>query len=285
MAIIVRIFSNSLGNVYQKNLTIKNCNPLAVNAVTYLFLSILCVPLFLFYSFSKFEIEFWLCAIFVGILGALGNGCLVKALQDGELSVLGPINSYKPIFAMIFALVFLKEIPSIWGCLGIVLILSGSYFLVEASKGGFIYSFFKNKSVQFRFWALLFCSIEAVLIKKLILLSSIGAAFVVWCYFGAIFSFILLRLYNTMILQDIKSVLMCNFSTIAKIVVCIGLMQFTTNCIFKYMDVAYALSIFQLSSLVSILLGYKLFQEKNIKRKFLGAIIMVLGAILIIMYN
>jgi len=65
-------------------------------------------------------------------------------------------------------------------------------------------------------------------------------------------------------------------------VLCIGTMQYTTNYVFDRMNVGYALALFQLSTIVSILLGYKIFREQAIGRKLLGAVIMIVGSVLII---
>ncbi|MEP1953332.1 MAG: EamA family transporter, partial [Algoriphagus sp.] len=67
------------------------------------------------------------------------------------------------------------------------------------------------------------------------------------------------------------------------LVVCIGTMQLSTNFVFEKMDVGYALSLFQLSILVSVLLGYRVFQEKDIKKKIIGSAIMIAGSVMIIL--
>ena len=60
-------------------------------------------------------------------------------------------------------------------------------------------------------------------------------------------------------------------------------MQFMTNYVFDNMSVGYALSLFQLSIIVSIIFGYKFFQEKEIRKKIMGSIIMIVGSVLIIL--
>ena len=62
-------------------------------------------------------------------------------------------------------------------------------------------------------------------------------------------------------------------------------MQMTTNYVFEKMNVGYALAIFQLSTIVSVVLGYKFFKEKDIGKKLLGSFIMVTGSVLIILYG
>ena len=47
--------------------------------------------------------------------------------------------------------------------------------------------------------------------------------------------------------------------------------------------VEYALALFQTSSLISVLLGYKVFKESNIVERLVGSLVMIAGAVLIIM--
>ena len=62
-----------------------------------------------------------------------------------------------------------------------------------------------------------------------------------------------------------------------------GLMQLTTNYVFAHMPVGYALSLFQLSIVVSVWLGFTVFREKDIGRKIIGSLIMMGGSVLIIL--
>lgn len=61
-------------------------------------------------------------------------------------------------------------------------------------------------------------------------------------------------------------------------------MQYSTNFVFEKMNVGYALALFQLSSLVTVFLGYEIFKEKNLKEKIIGTCIMILGSVLIILH-
>jgi drug/metabolite transporter (DMT)-like permease len=62
-----------------------------------------------------------------------------------------------------------------------------------------------------------------------------------------------------------------------------GIMQMATNYSFAHMQVGYALALFQLSGIVSVGLGYMFFKERNIRKKLLGTVIMIMGAVLIIL--
>jgi len=93
--------------------------------------------------------EFWIYSILGGMLGAAGNGFLIKALQSGELSVLGPINSYKSIVGMLIGILLLHEIPNVWGLMGIIIIIAGSYFVLDTTDEKFSWNIKKaGNSIQ-----------------------------------------------------------------------------------------------------------------------------------------
>ena len=283
IAVSVRILSNPLANVFQKQLTAKGNHPLLINFLTYLLLSVVCIFIAIPVQWKNLGMQFWLYSILGGIAGALGNGFLVKALQKGDLSVLGPINSYKSIVGIIVGIFLLREIPNLWGVMGIALIVYGSYFVLDTTEEKFSAALLKKDEIQYRIWAMILTAIEAVFIKKIILASSSTIAFISWCCFGAVFSFLFLFVYRLNLLTEIRKVELASFSRYMFLIVCIGLMQFTTNYTFAHIPVGYALSLFQLSTIVSVILGHRLFEEQDIRKKLVGSAIMIAGSIVIIL--
>lgn len=285
ISLLLRILSNPIGNVFQKKLTEQNNHPLLVNLLTFSILGILCIVPALQQDWGQVSYLSWYYGIIAGIFGAVGNGFLVKALQGGDLSILGPINSYKSVVGILIGIVFLHEIPSIWGIIGIALIIYGSYFVLDTMKERFSWSLLKNKEIQYRIWAMILTAIEAVFIKKVILYSSTIVSFIFWCWFGAFFSFVLLFFFKVRLIKEIKQVKLHHLLTYGFLVLSIGTMQYTTNYVFSHMNVGYALALFQLSTIISIFLGYRIFKEQNIKKKLLGAVIMIAGSVVIILLN
>ncbi|ULQ53742.1 EamA family transporter [Flavihumibacter fluvii] len=283
IAVLLRIISNPVGNVFQKQLTSGGHHPLLVNFLTYLLLSVLVITLAWPVHWLELPPGFWYNAIAAGIAGALGNGFLVKALQMGDLSVLGPVNSYKSVIGIIVGIFLLGEVPNIWGLLGVVLIIWGSYFVLDTTEERFSWALLKKKEIQYRIWAMVLTAIEAVLIKKIILYSSPTTAFICWCWFGAFFSGLLLFFFRqniALVNGPLKGGIILKY---ALLVTCIGIMQFTTNYAFDHMQVGYALSLFQLSTIISVLLGHRLFGEKHIRQKLIGSAIMIIGSVIIIL--
>lgn len=267
--ILIRIFSNSYLNAFQKILTNKGQKSSVINFYTYLGLSI-CGLFFI----NQISITNAILAnvLIMGFLGALGNYFIIKALSLGDLSAIAPINSYKPIVAIIIGFLYLREIPNINAFLGILLIIFGTYFVLGAKSKTKI-----NKSAIFyRVLALIFSGTEAIFIKKIILLSGVNNAFFLWVFSGLIFSLLFVAVsHNNLEIKSLKYQLL--------LVLAVGVMQYSTNYVFAKMNVSYALALFQLSTILSVFLGANLFKEENFKEKLIGSIIMAIGAVIIIL--
>lgn len=276
IAILFRIFSNSFSNVFQKKLTKSGEAATCINCINYILMSLISIPLLLLVNFSLITPEFWLYAIAGGITGAIGNCFMVLALKQGELSVLGPINSYKAIVGMIFGIFLLHEYPNIYGLLGIGLIIIGSYFILESPKA------LLRKDIQYRIYALIFTAIEAVFIKKVIILSSIASSFIISSFLGAIFSYLIMRILEN---EELHIPTKKNSIMYISTTLCFAIMTFTTAYVFKYMNVGYALSLFQLSIILNVILGYKLFNEKKLIKKLLGSLIILIGSAAILIFG
>ena len=266
--ISTRIISNSYLNVFQKILTNQNNKPSVINFYTYLGLTLLClclIPFFKLIITTSLILNF----IIMGLLGALGNYFIIKALSIGELSSLAPINSYKPIVALIFAFFYLKEIPSLIAFSGILLIILGTYILHFGRQ-------YNKKAIFYRVLALIFSGSEAVFIKKIILLTNIPTSFALWAISGLIFSFIfIIGNKHKEKLPSAKYLILLIFS--------VAIMQYSTNFVFSKINVSYALALFQLSTLLSVFLGVNIFKEEGLKRKIIASLIMIFGAIVIIL--
>lgn len=276
IAIFIRITTNSLSNVFQKKLAFENENPINVNFINYLLLSLFSIPFIFFINSSVLTAKFWIYALAGGLTGAICNCFMVMALEKGELSVLGPINSYKAVIGLIFGMIILHEIPNIYGLLGIIFIIFGSYFILETPKA------ILKKDIQYRIYALIFSAIEAVFIKKVIILSSITVSFITSSILGAIFSYIIMRIFSASKpkIPSNKHIIMYILAAL-----CFGLMTFTTAYVFKYMNVGYALSLFQLSIIINVILGYKLFNEQKILKKLFGSLIILIGSATILIFG
>ena len=265
LSIFIRIVSNSSLNVFQKLLSLKGQKSSAINFYTYLGLTILGLVFWQQFNFVILKLT-----LIMGFLGCSGNYFIIRSLSIGELSALAPINSYKPVIALLFGVIFLHEIPGANAIGGMILIIIGTYFVLETNWK------FNKAAILYRVLALIFSALEAIVIKKIILITNVTEAFVLWALAGLLFSsfFVLISGHKPIIKSYTYQFLL---------ILSVGIMQYSTNFVFSQMNVSYALALFQLSTILSVFLGVNIFKEKSLKRKLFGSIVMVIGAVLIIL--
>jgi len=283
LALLCRIIVNPLSNVLQKQLTQKNQHPLFINLITYLLLALISCFLVWEYPFKQLDSVFWIYAVIGGIVGALGNGFIVKALEKGDLSVLGPINAYKSIIGMLFAFLLIGEVPNSYGVIGVGMIIWGSYFVLDTVNEKFSWKLFTSPAIQYRLGALVLTGIQAVTDKKVIQHANLEIAFASWSIFGLLFSFLFILFTPVQIKSECKKINMSILIKYVQLIFCVGLMLMSTNYTLQHISVGYALSLFQLSIILSVILGHRVFNEQHVVKKLLGACIMIIGSILIIL--
>jgi drug/metabolite transporter (DMT)-like permease len=289
IAMVLRIFVNPLSNVFQKQICNSRQSPLFITFLTYLGISLMTIPVVLTISWLRFSFAFWIYSVLIGLLAAFGNGFLVKAVRNGELSVLGPINAYKSVVGIIFGIILLGEIPNIIGLLGVTLIIGGSYYAIDAGSttGRLSWKILLRSDLRDRIAAMILAAIEAVFIKKIILYSDVQTAFIVWSWGGAVFSFLFLPLLewnSNFAWQTEWKRAYTQFFYYVVLIASVGLTQGTTYYVFAHMPVGYALALFQLSAVLSVFYGWLFFKETKIYQKLAASCIMILGSVLIILY-
>ena len=287
--VLTRIFANPLSNVFQKKLTNQAVDPLWIIFVTHLLLSLACLPVLWLIEPLNLSFQFWGYSLLCAVLAIAGNTCIVAALKLADLSVLGPINAYKSIVSLFLGTLLLGEFPTWLGVAGMLLIVAGSYFIIDQtsapSQPGGLAGFFKNPGIRLRFAALIFSATEAIFLKKALLFSTPLVTFLCWCFLGVPVALAALLYLSKTASQRVVSFSRPEVRFYLLLALTTGLMQISTLYTFGVFQVGYSLALFQTSTLLSVFFGYRFFQEKNILRRLVGALIMVAGAILIVTYG
>jgi len=285
LAVITRVVTNPLSNVFQKQLAHRAADPLFIIAATHGLLTMLALPLLLANPPVALAAVFWANMLTAVALAVAGNVILIYALRSADLSVLGPINAYKAVLSLVLAVVLIGEVPTVFGLLGVALIVAGSYFVVDRAPGqgrsSAFRQFIREPGIQLRFAALICSATEAVFLKRALLLSSPITTFLMWTVFGFPVAAIAAALLRSGIAAEITR-LRREWRTCLWLAATTGLMQLTTLVTFGKLQVGYSLALFQLSTLVTVYLGHRYFQEQNIRRRLLGSVIMIVGAVFII---
>jgi len=228
---------------------------------------------------------FWMDIVAAAVLAVAGYMFLWYALRSTDLSVLGPINAYKAVLGLALAVILLGEVPTVFGLMGVALTVAGSYFVVDRVPGqarrSAFRQFTREAGVQLRFAALICSATESIFLKRALILSSPMTAFLIWtvvCFAIAVIGAVLLQRNVGAEVKRLRS----DWRTYLGLAVTTGLMQATTLVTFGALQVGYSLALFQLSTLVTVYFGHHYFGEGNIRRRLLGSLIMVTGAVLIV---
>jgi drug/metabolite transporter (DMT)-like permease len=280
-----RIVANPVSNVFQKRLADAGADPVFVIAATHALLAVAAVPLLAQMRPSSFTTALWLNMAVIAVLAVVGNVLLVYALRSSDLSVLAPVNAYKAVLSLVLGIFVIGEVPSAVGLAGVLLILTGSYFVVDRSEGqpyrGAFVQFFRERGVQYRFAALACSATEAVFLKRAVLQSSPLVVFLLWSTLGLVVALVLAVALPGGRIRTGMERFRQHWSTYGWLAVTTGLMQVTTLLTFGVMQVGYSLALFQLSTLLSVFFGYRYFHERNIGRRLFGSVLMIVGAVII----
>jgi drug/metabolite transporter (DMT)-like permease len=292
--VVTRIVANPLSNLFQKQLTQRSANPVFIIAVVHAMLTAVCLLLVLVFLVRgtltiPLGPELWVTMVICALLAVAGNVLLVHAVKAVDLSVLGPINAYKSVVGLVLGIFLIGEMPTSMGVAGTLLIVAGSYFVAddavnEPRRHAFV-RFFRERGIQLRFAALGLSATEAVFLKKAILLSSPLTTFVLWSVLGFPIAGAAVVLLSRQTVPGDVLVLRRHFRTYLWLVLTIGLMQLSTVLTFGTLHVGYSLALFQMSTLISVFLGYQYFQERHIRERLFGSVVMAAGAVLILMFG
>jgi len=286
LCVVVRIVANPLSNVFQKVLTRRTADPLFIVGATHALLSLACVPL-LAGSALPASSEFWGNILASALLCIGGNVLIVEALKRSDLSVLGPINAWKPVVGLVPGAFLLSEAPGATDLAGIALVVAGSLCLVDrAARGqrtGAASRFFSDPGVRLRFAALVLSATEAVFLKKALHASTVAVTFAWWSVSGLLVSAVaVVVMLGAGGVRREAGLVRTSAAAYAALALTTGLMQFCTIVVLGGFAVGPALALFQTSALLSVVLGHAVFREPDLLKRLLGSAVMTAGAVLIV---
>ena len=283
LVVLGRLLFSAFANVFQKQLAHRGLHPFFIVFASYVVLALICLPLL--WTFNPFQLlsGFWLNIFFAALLDMAGTLFLVMSLSRTDLSVFGPLNAYKVVISMLLAIVFIGEIPSMQGFIGVFIIVAGSYFLFPPkAHNARIWSLFAEKGVQYRFLSILLFSIGTLPLKNAVVDGGPLATTVFWCLIGLP----LAGLAQLFFVRDNFSQDMELAKTQIYPFVYLGclifLMQFMTMLVFSQLLIAYSLALFQLSMVLQVFLGYRIFNEKHILRRLVACLVMITGSLFVL---
>jgi uncharacterized membrane protein len=239
------------------------------------------LPLLLFIKIPHLGNYFWIALFIGGGLNTLTSILYMKAIKHSDLSLTIPMITFTPLFLLITSPLIVHEFPNIYGLIGIILIVFGSYILnlKERHRGYFapFKALIKENGPKLMLLVAFIWSITSNIDK----IGVKNSSPIFWAVANAIFWAITLS--TIMLIKSRKSIkyVPVNLKVLIPIGIFEGLAAVTQMTAINLTLVAYVISIKRTSAIISVLSGYFIFKEKGIRERLIGVIIMVAGVILI----
>ncbi len=221
--------------------------------------------------------SFYWDSILGGVLDALGNLAMLAALRSADLSVFGPLSAIRPILALLFGWLFLKEAPNASGLLGILITVGGAFIVLKDDRAPDATRASLWKVLGFRLLGFALSTVASVFLKRAATTVSPEMTLAGWIGCG----WICLVVYA--LIKKEKLVLEGQGSWLLLHAAAFLVMQWMTIVIFQATLLSYAFVFFQLGMVLQTIAGRVFFHEPHFKRRLAGCIVMSIGAALIIL--
>ena len=236
-------------------------------------------------KYVNFNINLFLIGIFIfaGIIAAIVNVLIIQSIKHSDVSAILPLQNLTPIFLLFVAFIFLNEVPTFLQLFGIFAIILGTYLIsVKSIKSLFsVYAFAKPKYI-------IFMIIAAFLMSFLGTIAKYSQSYVnIYTYmFFFVFTLFICNLFIIIFLKGSKKAFI-SFKDNYKIIGFTAALIFSSDIfLMKAMQNPLALIILimpikRMSTLISTIIGGKLFKEKNLTQKVIACSVMIIGVFII----
>lgn len=281
LVVALRVISNPCSNALQKALAGHGWPAPVLLASTHGILGPVAMAILL-RAGDSLGWDFWSWSLLSAGLAVAANWLIIEAVRRSDLSLLGPINAYKPWVSLLPGWLLLGEQPVGWQWTGMALVLVGSLLLGGTrGPGGLLGALFLDRGVQLRFLALVFSAAEAVTLKRVLAVSDPARAFAGWVVLGFLLAVPFAWRARGACPQTAAAPLR-HLPSGLTLALTTGLMQGCTFVILDFLPTGIALSFFQLSAVISVFLGRAFFGEPQFARRLAGACVMALGAAILV---
>ena len=269
---------------------LNNADPMSFLTKALFYSALLYFPLFVFMQFHVvYTITYTLCFLASGLFVGIYFFSLAKAYETGDISTAYPVARSFPILVLAWAGLFLDEVPSFTGLIGISFIISGCFLLpikkFKFGKDGFSLKNYMNASSFWAFLAALFTSFYSLVDKYATIENHPGLS-----HFESI-----LQKVNYVYLQNFISLLVVvvilksrkyDYEKVGRgAVVFAGLIFLVsyTLILVAFMEnkTAYVVSFRQLSIVLTAILSMLFIEKRFSKMRLGGAVIIFTGVVLV----
>jgi len=207
----------------------------------------------------------------------------VKALKQEELSFVAPLNGFVPIFTLLFAWLFINELPPIIGILGVIVIFIGTYIMaLDSSKIHWYDPFLRLAKSSAAYMSLAVTILYALNIIFIKAASNAGFDALTILYASSVtgivlFSYIFITAKRNEIIKAFHTNPVDLLAASANSLLGALLNNIAVSLTYS----SFANAVRRVDTIFSVLLGWRLLKESNIKNKLIGAIIITIGAAIV----
>lgn len=245
------------------------------------------IPFFFFIDYQSVN-SLNISVLFIkSIIGVAAFFCVMLSLKNLEISNALPLLALTPGFVAIFAFFLLGESLKLIEITGLIFLISGTFILESKNfKNLFIpFSvFIKSKYHRYIIIALLLFTASSIMDKLLLIklnLSPVSITAFQHLFFAVLFSLVYVLFRNKEVAAS-SIIRKNNLGWIALIsIITIGY-RYTQIVAVSLASVALVLAVKRTSVFWATIIGGKLFKEKDLLKRSIAAILILIGAIMIL---
>ena len=249
----------------------------------------LLIPLAFIFGNAKPDAIFWYATFGSVAINIITSILYFRALKESPLSLVLPIVTLSPIFLLFTSPLINREVPSLFGVAGVIVSVFGTYLLnISKRKEGLfapLKTIWSNQGTRFMLIVAFLWSISAPFDKVAVqhanpMLKTGDPYF----YVAISHIFLALALLPFVIKKIKPSRLFAPTSArvLAPIGIVSGLAITFQMIAFSMTLVPYAISVKRTSALFGALWGKLFFKEVNLKERLVGAVVILVGAAMVL---
>ena len=252
--------------------------------------SLLALPLLALFTFAltpripKTDIFFVLGIVGSAALNVIAQLSSTRALKLADVSLVTPLLTFSPVFTVMIAAVFLNEIPSAQGLVGVGLILIGAYWLTRNANASWLVPFNAlafTPPILLVLLAGLLWAITPLFEKPANLHTNPESPRLVAFTANALLTLLLTPSAITQGRSSIARLFHYRRELLLAGLIA-GVAPILGHTAFSLGFVGYVTTLFKLSTLMTVIWSFLFFKESGIQQRLPASIIMVIGTILIV---
>ncbi|MBN2459372.1 EamA family transporter [Candidatus Woesearchaeota archaeon] len=255
--------------------------------------AIFTMPLFFMSDTSSISLNAIAMTFIASFIGSLAALLTAKAVRHIAISLSSPLLAFTPLATLIIAVIFLGEKVTGIQVTGILVLMAGAYFLQSHAHDNVLEplkQLFKSKHIRYMLLAVMFYGISSVLDKKILGAEADGGLGVPALaylplnqFFQAIILVVMMLIFHDGfkgVEQGIRSgwkpILLIGFLLVW------ARLSYTFALSLPGVLVSLFIPIKRLGIIFTTFFGGRIFHEKEVIRRSLACVVMLIGAVLIL---